>query len=79
MYGPRSAVSERRPKLEDFGSVLAGRRPAAIFPSFSRETASETFSAMKIGRSEAFEDGGLVPGDFSFFYACLPVNSRNCF
>ena len=21
----------------------------------------------------------LQPGDFGFFYACLPVNSRNCF
>ena len=54
MNGPLSAsASERRPKQDDLDVIPSGVAKRN-FPSFWRETASETESAMKIGAIGSF-------------------------
>jgi hypothetical protein len=54
MNGPLSVLSQwRRPKQDDL-DVIPSDVDRRNFPSFSRETASETESAMKIGAIGSF-------------------------
>jgi hypothetical protein len=73
MNGPLSASAMSAvPSRRTF--VLS--HPAWIrrnFPSFSRETASETFSAMKIGRSGAFGIGGVEALRSLWLSSCAPA------